>query len=221
MNNPQESLSQQLLSLKKKTSWSWERLSREFERVMGDAGPSMTTLYRYAAEKVKRRNALAERYVQEATHKIELELIQKELTESENQRERAEHDLRETEIRFRKLVENARDTIYRYRLLPSPGYEYISPAVTEITGYTPEEYYADPFLELKTVHPDDRQGLKESIGGEHLFHQLVVRRYRHKDGRWVWTERVHVPIYDEEGNVVALEGISRDITERKLDSNLN
>jgi PAS domain S-box-containing protein len=215
MNDSQTSLSQQLLYLKKTTSWSWETMCRQFHQVMGKAGPSNTTLFRYASKKVKRPNPVVEKYVQDAIHKIEIESVQQGLAESERHRKRAEHELRGVESRFRSLVENAQDVVYRYRLLPSRRYEYVSPAVTNFTGYTPEEYYADPDLDLKIIHPADRQSYEETAAGNHRFHQPVVRRYRHKDGRWVWTERVHVPVFDEENNVVAFEGISRDITERK------
>jgi len=70
-------LSKQLLSLKKKTSWSWERLCREFHRVMGQEGPSHTTLYRYASGRVKRPNVVTERFVRQALHKLNAELSQK------------------------------------------------------------------------------------------------------------------------------------------------
>ncbi len=40
-----ETLSKQLLRLRKKTAWSWERMCREFHRVMGYEGPSHTTLF--------------------------------------------------------------------------------------------------------------------------------------------------------------------------------
>jgi len=70
-------LSKQLLSLKKKTSWSWERLCREFHRVMGQEGPTHTTLFRYASGRVKRPNVIAERYVREAIDKLTVELSQK------------------------------------------------------------------------------------------------------------------------------------------------
>ena len=49
-----------------------------------------------------------------------------------------EKDLQQTEDRFRQLVENAKDIIYRYRLAPQRGFEYISPSVTDVLGYTPE-----------------------------------------------------------------------------------
>ena len=70
-------LPKQVLGLKSKTSWSWERLAREFHRVMGYEGPSHATLFRYASGKVKRPNVLTERYVQQAIEKIAAELSQK------------------------------------------------------------------------------------------------------------------------------------------------
>ncbi len=73
----EKALAKQLLSLRKKTSWSWERMCREIHRVMGEEGPSHTTLFRYASGRVKRRNVLTERYVQQAIHKLTAELSQK------------------------------------------------------------------------------------------------------------------------------------------------
>jgi len=73
----EETLSKQLLSLRKKTSWSWERMCREFHRVMEHEGPSHTTLFRYASGKVKRPNVITERYIQQALEKVTAELSQK------------------------------------------------------------------------------------------------------------------------------------------------
>jgi len=67
-------LSKQLLNLKKKTSWSWERMYREFYRVIGKEGPSHTTLFRYAGGNVKQPNVVTERYVREAIDKVTAEL---------------------------------------------------------------------------------------------------------------------------------------------------
>jgi hypothetical protein len=72
----EEPLSKQLLSLKKKTSWSWERMCREIHRVMGEEGPSHTTLFRYASGRVKRPHVLVEHYVREAIDKLTVELSQ-------------------------------------------------------------------------------------------------------------------------------------------------
>ena len=98
----EEPIPKKLLNLKKKTSWSWERMCREFHRVMGEEGPSHTTLFRYALGKVRRRNVLTERYVRESIHKVTVELIQQELSESETQREDVEEELHQTEVRYRQ-----------------------------------------------------------------------------------------------------------------------
>ena len=73
----EKALPKQLLSLKKQTSWSWERMSREFHRVMGHEGPSQTTLFRYAKGKGKQPNVVTERYVRQAIQKLTVELSQK------------------------------------------------------------------------------------------------------------------------------------------------
>ena len=157
----EETIPQQLLSLKEQTSWSWEQMCREFHRVMGQHGPSHTTLLRYSIGNVKRRNVLTEQYVREAIHKVTVELVQKELSESETRREGVEKELQETGARFQQLVVRRRNILYRYRLVPTRGFEYISPTITDIVGYTPQEHYADPDLSLKIVHPDDRQKVEK------------------------------------------------------------
>ncbi len=73
----EKTLRKQLLSIKAKTSWSWERMCRELHRVMGEEGPTHTTLFRYATGKVKRPNVLTEQYVREAIQKVTVELSQK------------------------------------------------------------------------------------------------------------------------------------------------
>ena len=113
-------LASSLNGLKKKTSWSWETMSREFQEVMGERGPSSTTLFRYATGKVKRGNLVVERYVRAAVQKITLQLVEDQLERSEKQRQHAEMKLEQREVRFHQLVENARDVIYRYRLRPAP-----------------------------------------------------------------------------------------------------
>ncbi len=69
-------LPKQLLRLKKNTSWSWERMCREIHRVMGEEGPTHTTLFRHASGKIKRPNVLVEHYVQQAIDKLTAELSQ-------------------------------------------------------------------------------------------------------------------------------------------------
>ncbi|MCB9008323.1 MAG: response regulator [Ardenticatenaceae bacterium] len=122
--------------------------------------------------------------------------------------------LNESEARFRRLAENAQDIIFRIRLWPERQYEYVSPAATQITGYTPEEFYADPNLGFEMIHPEDFSRLEMSNRADFPFEHLFALRWIHKDGTEYWTEQRNVPIYDEDGRLIAIEGISRDITKR-------
>ncbi|MGC8778952.1 MAG: PAS domain S-box protein, partial [Candidatus Caldatribacteriaceae bacterium] len=116
---------------------------------------------------------------------------------------------------FTTFIENdPEDIFYRIRLSPERYFEYVSPSVTRITGYTPEEHYLDPDLGWKIVHPGDRELLADVIQKK-WFGKPVVLRFIRKDGEVIFTEQVNVPVYDEAGNLVALEGIVRDVTERK------
>jgi len=117
--------------------------------------------------------------------------------------------------RFRRLVENAWDAIYRYRLVPTPGFEYISPSVARFDGYSPEEHYADPDLVWRIVHPDDRPMIEAKLQQpSNTTTDPVTVRFTHRDGRTVWTEHSIIPVRNARGKVVAVEGIMRDVTDR-------
>lgn len=128
--------------------------------------------------------------------------------------EKTKYDLTKREEQFRLLAENAKDIIYRYKLLPCPRFEYISPAVADITGYTPEEYYADPDLIYKIIHPDDRP-LLQRPSQPHLTKTPISLRLLHKNQEQLWVEQHVVSICDHDGKLTAFEGIIRDVTARK------
>ena len=54
---------------------------------------------------------------------------------------------------FQRLLENARDVVYRYRVTPPRGYEYINSACLALTGRLAQEFYDDPDLILTCVAP--------------------------------------------------------------------
>ena len=131
------------------------------------------------------------------------------------ERKLLENELKESEERFRRLSENAIDVVYRYRLKPHRGFEYVSPASIKLTGYTPEEYYADPLLARKIVHPEDRGKYEKHFRGLKLTGAPLALRWIRKDGQITWAEEIDVPIYNKSGELIAYEGIVRDITEHK------
>ncbi|MEW6368600.1 MAG: GAF domain-containing protein [Acidobacteriota bacterium] len=126
---------------------------------------------------------------------------------------RTEAALSNSESRFRMLAENARDVIYKYCLTPNRGFEYISPSLTTTMGYTPAEFYADPDLVFRLIHSEDRRHLEGTTAIDP--DSPVTLRWIHGDGSVVWMEHRNVPVRDSAGELVAVEGIARDITERK------
>jgi PAS domain S-box-containing protein len=116
---------------------------------------------------------------------------------------------------YRLLADNAVDIIYRYRLGPVPGFTYISPSISTISGYTVEEFYADAQLIVNIVHPDDRKAFETFLRAPIYGISPLTMRIIPKDRKEVWIEQTSVPIYDEGGNISAIEGVIRDITIRR------
>jgi PAS domain S-box-containing protein len=116
----------------------------------------------------------------------------------------------------RALLESVPDVVYRYRVRPTPGFEYVSPSSTAVTGYTPEEHYADPDLAERIVHPDDMSVLRDAT--ERPDPSAVYRiRWRHKDGHELVTEQRLQPICDRDGNLAAIVGVARPVTSARDD----
>lgn len=121
--------------------------------------------------------------------------------------------LTESQSRIRLLASNARDfLVFRLRFAPALQVEEMSPAVEALTGYKPEEFYADPTLLFSIVHQDDRQKLQDAIASAAPQAEPLVLRWRHRDGRTTWSMGRAVPILDDSGSPVGVEGIAYDIT---------
>jgi PAS domain S-box-containing protein len=127
----------------------------------------------------------------------------------------AQEKLKRSEALFRLLAENAKDLIFRLRFFPEAGIEYISPSVLAFTGYTAEEHYRNPGILHNMRHGDE--------GGPNQDEELIKnnwraweKRWKKKDGSYIWAEERVRPLYDASGKLTGMEGIVRDITGRKL-----
>ncbi|MDF0555763.1 EAL domain-containing protein [Kamptonema sp. UHCC 0994] len=147
-----------------------------------------------------------------AIHQAELyQKAQTELTE----RKRAEEALRQREQRFRSLIENATDITV---ILNASGkYDYISPSVKRILGYSPEIAIGRNALSL--AHPDDTaaiaQTLSKAIQNPGISQSPIEYRVRHRTGSWCVLEAVATNLlHDPTVNGIVVN--CHDITARKL-----
>ena len=116
---------------------------------------------------------------------------------------------------FKELLENAPAIIYRCKLFPEVKYEYISPSVKRKLGYNPEEYYEDSEFVYKIIHPDYINIARDIYSGNYDYSKPAEICYIHRNGRMIWYEEIITPFYDSCGELVAIEGVLHDISERK------
>jgi PAS domain S-box-containing protein len=123
----------------------------------------------------------------------------------------AEEKLRQSEERYRLVVENTSDLIW---LCDPQGTKlYVSPSFTSVLGYTSDEVFQMPPWTL--VHPDDLP-LAQALGADIAKGKgcQAIYRYHHKGGRWLVFETRGTPIFDQEGQPSWLVFTAHDITER-------
>ncbi len=129
---------------------------------------------------------------------------------------KSERMLKDSEEKYRLLAENLKDVVYLMSI-PDGAYEYISPAVTELFGYSPDEFYNSHLFIKKILHPNWIEYFEEQWAN--ILSAKMPKTYEyqiiHKSGEERWMNQRNVFILDTEGAPVAIEGIVTDITERK------
>ncbi len=134
------------------------------------------------------------------------------------ERRRAEAALRESDERYRLLVERLPVIVTVNAADESNATLYASPRVCEVFGDDPADLVADPELWLARVHPDDRDRLVAEIARANREGGLFMLEYRRfaRDGREVWVRDEGVLVRDAAGAPLHWESVIADVTEQRL-----
>ncbi|MBE9534086.1 MAG: PAS domain S-box protein [Proteobacteria bacterium] len=127
--------------------------------------------------------------------------------------------LSESEKRYRRITEAITDYIFTVKVADGhPAETHHGPTCEAVTGYTAEEFNADPFLWIRMVPAEDQDIIRaqasEALSGhdpEPIEHRII-----RKDGQIRWVSNSLVPTSDGQGNLVSYDGLLRDITNRKI-----
>ena len=134
----------------------------------------------------------------------------------------AEEKLKESEEKYRRIADNVTDVVWVTDLEMTPT--YISPSVKRVFGITPDEYLKLPLG--KTYPPASLEKFQKKLAEEfakekdpktdkNRIFQLEVERY-YADRTLGWDAISAHFIRDKQNNPIAIQGVSRDITKRKL-----
>ncbi|MCC3420399.1 MAG: PAS domain S-box protein [Microcoleus sp. PH2017_07_MST_O_A] len=129
-------------------------------------------------------------------------------------RKHAEAALAESEAKFRRLVEGANDMIWSAQ---ADGiFTYLSPQFETMFGFPPSDWVGKSLTYL--IHPDDLEMAlaPAKVALEQGTNQQDIE-FRHlcQDGSYLWVTLNMTPIKDTEGHAIGLQGIVRDISDRK------
>jgi PAS domain S-box-containing protein len=133
-------------------------------------------------------------------------------------RRKAEEALRESQQRYKTLLESINDYTYSVGIREGRPVNTVHGFGCEkVTGFTPSDYSCIPDLWIRMVHPDDRNTV------EHYADPLcegrkippLEHRILHKNGSVIWVRNTYVLKHDAGGKVIGYDGLISDITERK------
>ncbi|MBE7555053.1 MAG: PAS domain-containing protein [Anaerolineales bacterium] len=168
-----------------------------------------------AQEALHQLNEELERRVAERT--AEVADVNDNLLAEILERQRVEAALRQSELKYRLLVEQMPVVTYIAKLDETGSSVYVSPQIKNLLGYSAEEWMADPQLWFNLVHPDDRDLIIRESQAALSTDRAYRAEYRmfNREGQVVWVQDQTVVLPDEAAQAGLTQGVLFDITARK------
>lgn len=128
-------------------------------------------------------------------------------------RKEAEQKLRESEQRYRAIIEDQTEFVVRWK--PDGTRTFVNDSYCRYFGRTREELLGTSFL--PTLHPDDQRRIQQLLACLTPENPSVTNEHRSlvADGSMVWQEWTDRAIFDDDGNVIEYQSVGRDIRKRK------
>ena len=135
------------------------------------------------------------------------------LAQDVTDRKQAEESLQKSEERFRSLVEQIPDGVYRST--PEGRFVDVNPAMVELFGYGSKGALMEVDIKKELYFDDKERDEVNELLMETGQENFQVFRMRHKKGHEIWVEDHGNLVHDADGNVLYHEGVLRDISDRK------
>ncbi|MDX2504919.1 MAG: PAS domain S-box protein [Gammaproteobacteria bacterium] len=137
------------------------------------------------------------------------------IKEQEEKVKQTHEALLESEVKFHRLVDAMSREYFLYAYDTNGVFTYTTQSIASVLGYTVDEFkinYND-FYTSNPVNEKAKIHIEKSIKGE-LQPSYELEIY-HKNGDNIWLNVSEVPVFDEQGKVISVEGIAHDISQRK------
>lgn len=124
-------------------------------------------------------------------------------------------ELQKSEERYRTVADFTAD--WEYWLTPEGRFEYVSPSCKNVCGYDQEEFYRDPTLLARIIHPESWQHYNDHqhAESESGYPEPIDFSITTRDGQQRWISHVCRTVYSDDGTVIGRRVSNRDITDRR------